>query len=128
MVIIDNNSQKFSKSNENFAHEPIFFLATNLFVTTRMLFMDVHLKYKAYRHYPGKPNDMNNIRLHQAISSSYDLIPHKENCLDDILRYKRSLVVLRNSRGETPNLCYDRFVDISDEIEKVFCKFEDWEH
>ena len=86
--------------------------------------MDVYLSYKVFRHYYGKPNNLNNVRLKDALYSNYDLIPHKEECLNEVLKFKKSLIVRRNTKGEKSSLCLDRFIDISDEIERTKCSFD----
>lgn len=94
-----------------------------MYVTTKLLFMDISLSYKMFRHYYGKPNGPNNVRLKDALYSNYDLFPLKQECLNEVLKFKKSLVVRRNTPGEKANLCLDRFIDISDKIERMRCDF-----
>ena len=94
-----------------------------MYVTGKLTFSDVFLTYRVFRHYYGKPNDINNVRLKDAIYSTYDLIPYDEVCVNKVIKFKKSLIVRRNTEGEDPFLCLDRFIDISDKIERMVCDF-----
>lgn len=92
-----------------------------------MYFKDVFLSYKVYRYQEGKPNDKNNIILKDSLYSVFDILPEDKKCLVEHQIIKKSLVIQTNSKEDTNIYCLDRFIDISDEIEKMQCRFDDFD-
>lgn len=61
--------------------------------------------------------------------SNFDLIPHTQGCIDEITKIKKSLIVQTNSEEDgRSNICGERFIDISDQVEKSNCKFNDFDN
>ena len=95
---------------------------------TWLIFREAYVSYKVYRYYYGQPNNSKNILLKNTLLSVYDFLPHGEQCISRLEKYKKSLIIQINAQEDDYNQCYMRFIDISDDIERANCTFQDFDN
>lgn len=65
--------------------------------------------------------------LKNSLYSVLDLLPGNRKCFVENIKIKNSLIIDTNSDEEDDRntYCLDRFIDISDKIDRVQCDFDD---